>query len=210
MVKNVIFDFGNVLVHFDPAQITRQYAADSCPDSDRALLTRVCFDRKYWDRMDEGVLDESDVVPLACAQLPERLHASVRHIFANWYRDLPEWTGMADLLLELKMRGYRLYLLSNISRTFAAHSGELSILQPFDGKLMSATVHLVKPSAAIFHRLLTQFDLLADECIFIDDAPRNIAGAQAAGIAAIPFTGNVPALRAELLHRLSEAETPRP
>lgn len=200
MIRAVIFDFGNVLVHFDPAYITRQ-SAPTLSDADQALLTRVCFDRAYWDRLDRGDLDDADAADAICLTLPAHLHPAVREIFDHWYRHLPEWDGMAELAAEWKQTGGKLYLLSNISRHFAAHSDEIPVLKSFDGKLMSGTVGIVKPTADIFRTLLTRFDLRADECVFVDDAPRNIAGAVACGIDAILFTGDADALRAEFVRR---------
>lgn len=201
MIRNIIFDFGNVLVHFDPPQIVRA-CAPSCSGEDQALLARVCFDRAWWDRMDAGTLDEPDAAALACAQLPGRLHPAVRAIFADWYRVLPEWDGMAALLADLKARGFRLYLLSNISRYFAAHCAALPILQPFDGLELSGPIGLVKPSAEIFAHLCARFGLRPGECLFIDDTARNVDGAKSAGIDAILFPGDADVLRALLGTRL--------
>lgn len=197
MIRNLIFDFGNVLVRFDPAAIVRQ-CVPSCAANDRALLAQVCFDRAYWDRMDAGTLDEPEAAALACTRLPESLHPAARAIFANWYRVLPELDGMAALLASLRAHGYRLYLLSNISRGFAAYCDALPILQPFDGRVLSGPIGLVKPSAEIFSHLLDRYRLRAAECLFIDDMPRNIAGANAVGIDAILFPGRADALCAQL------------
>ena len=201
MIRHIIFDFGNVLVHFDPPQIVRA-CVPSCSADDRSLLARVCFDRAWWDRMDAGTLDEPDAAALACARLPDRLHPAVHTIFADWYRVLPEWDGMAALLADLKSRGFRLYLLSNISRYFAAHCGECPILQPFDGLELSGSIGLVKPSAEIFAHLCARFGLRPGECLFIDDTARNVDGAKSAGIDAILFPGDAGVLRAQLGTRL--------
>ena len=72
MIKNVIFDFGQVLVHFEPEYMVRQYVTD---EDDVKLLSQVIFDRLYWDRLDLGTITDEETIKLCRERLPQRLWA---------------------------------------------------------------------------------------------------------------------------------------
>lgn len=180
MIKNVIFDFGQVLVHFEPDYMTGRYIKD---DADRNLAKDVIFDRLYWDRLDAGTISEEEVIEGIKSRLPERLWDDSIKAYKNWIYNIPEVDGMADLVKYIKEKyGVNVYLLSNISRYFAEHSEEIEILKNMDGYVFSAVCGLVKPNREIFEHALEKFGLLPKETVFIDDSEANIKGAKIAGI----------------------------
>lgn len=192
MIKNIIFDFGQVLVRFDPKYMTEKYVRYP---QDSALLQEVIFDRLYWDKLDLGTISDGELTESVCARLPERLHRSARDIYGNWFRDLPEINGIRKLIEELKYGyGVKLFLLSNISKSFSAHRSEIPILKYFDKCIMSADYGVVKPSREIFEILCKECQIKKEESVFIDDSPKNIAGAEAFGIKSFLFNGNTVAL----------------
>ncbi len=195
MIKNVIFDFGQVLVRFEPKYMTEQYIKEPVA---AAILARIIFDRLYWDRLDAGTITDEEVMEGVMSRIPERHHESARAVYENWFRHLPEIPGMRELLLSLKAEGRQLYLCSNISKGFAAHADEIPILSFFDGCVFSGPIGLVKPSREIFDHLLDKYGLDPAECVFVDDREDNIAGAEAAGIRGILFDGDTDALRRKL------------
>ncbi len=195
-----IFDFGNVLVRFDPAYMTGLYIKDP---EDARLVRQIMFDRLYWNRLDEGTIVDSEVKRLACKRIPKRLHEVARCVYDHWYEHLPEIEGMRQLLHDLKAAGKRLYLLSNISVDFEYNYHRLpalhSLLSVFDGCVFSGSIGLVKPFGGIYQHLLDKYDLRPEDCVFIDDSILNVGGARMAGIGSICFDGDVAALRAQLL-----------
>ena len=70
MYKNIIIDFGQVIVHFDPLYMTSRYINDK---ADIDLVSEVVFDRLYWDRLDDGTITDDEVKTEICKRLPERL-----------------------------------------------------------------------------------------------------------------------------------------
>ena len=192
MIKNVIFDFGQVLVRFDPNYMVTRYVTDK---EDAALLEAVVFDRLYWDPLDAGTISDEEVVRLSKERLPERLHEACKKIYYNWIYNIPEIDGMRELLTDLRDGGCRLYLLSNICTYFASHSHEIPMLSLLDGCVFSSTAGAVKPDREIFDHLLKKFSLAADECIFVDDRAENIEGGERAGIRGYVFDGDAAALR---------------
>ncbi|MBO5109513.1 MAG: HAD family phosphatase [Clostridia bacterium] len=196
MIKNVVFDFGQVLVRFEPAYMVGRYVTD---EADAKLLTEVVFDRRYWNRLDAGTITNEETVAACRTRLPERLWEVADKIFYNWIYNIPEVEGMEELILHLK-ETYRvpLYLLSNISHYFADHASEMPILRHLDGCIFSARVGLVKPDPAIFALLCDTFGLQPEETVFVDDNADNVAAARAFGIHAYPFDGDAVKLRTYL------------
>ena len=199
MIKNYIFDLGKVVVHFEPEYMTSKYVESK---EDILLVSEVVFDRIFWDKLDEGTIADEEVIEGICSRLPERLHDAAKKVFENWYYHMPLTDGMAELLGKLKSDGKRLYLLSNISITFAENyhrNTELkAVLDMFDGLVFSGRLGITKPNESIFRHLLDKYDLNADECVFIDDTAKNIKGAEKVGIKGILFNGNADDLIGEL------------
>ena len=188
MIRNIVFDFGNVLIHFEPLYMAGMYAHT---EEDARLLAEVVFDRLYWDHLDSGTITDGEVVSLCKERLPERLHTAAEQIYYNWIYNLPEIEGMRALLKWLRDKyGIPLYLLSNISEYFAIHSDEIPILGLFDKCIFSAVVGRTKPSKEMFSYLCTECNVLPEETLFVDDSEKNIEGARAFGINAYLFDGD--------------------
>lgn len=187
MIKNIVFDFGNVLISFDPVYMTRQYISDA---EDVSLVSEVLFDRLYWDRLDAGTITDEEVVRLSCERLPERLHKDVKKIYYNWIYNIPEIEGMRENIAKVRGAGKRIFLLSNISEYFADHAHEIDIIKDFDGYVLSARVGHVKPRSDMFEYLCDHCGIAAEETLFIDDNAANIEGARAFGINVYHFDGD--------------------
>jgi len=199
MIRAVVFDFGQVLVHFKPSYMVGQFVTDR---NDARLLEAVVFDRLYWDPLDAGTISDEEVIAACRARLPERLWDVAGKIYYAWIYNIPEIEGMRALLGALRENGVPLYLLSNISAYFAAHRDEISILSYFEKCVFSAVCGRVKPNADIFAYLCDACDLRPEETLFIDDSEKNIAGAEAFGIHGYRFDGDVSRLRLYLAETL--------
>ena len=199
MIQNIIFDFGNVLARFSPEEMTAAYIQDP---EDIRIACEVIFDRLYWDRLDDGTITDEEVIAGICSRLPARLHGDACRVYREWIELLPPIPGMQELVRDIRAAGRKLYLLSNISIGFAENYssnpwvGELFSL--FDGLVFSAPLGITKPHREIFGHLLQHHGLRAEDCIFIDDSPRNIAGCEAAGIRGYLFREDADALRSFL------------
>jgi len=204
MIHNVVFDFGQVMVRFDPQYMVERYVKDP---ADAALLSEVVFDRLYWDRLDAGSISDEEVMVACRERLPERLHAVAEQIYYNWIYNLPLIEGMPELIDELRARyDVGIYLLSNISTYFSTHRKDIEVLKKFDGCVFSGDLGIVKPDAKIFSHLCDRFDINKEECIFVDDSQKNIDGAIRFGLQGYCFDGNVKKLRETLFALLSPKE----
>lgn len=195
-MKNVIFDFGMVLVRFVPSYMVGRYVSDP---ADAALLADVVFDRAYWDLLDAGTIEDKEVMAACRTRLPARLWEVADTVYYNWIYNLPEIEGMRELIAALKARGVRCYLLSNISRYFAAHAHEISILNELEDCVFSATCGLAKPDPSIFTHACAQFGIAPADTVFVDDRAENVAAARVVGMEGVVFDGDVEALRNLLL-----------
>ncbi len=200
MIKNAVFDFGQVMIRFDPSYMVGKYASDA---KDARVLQDVVFDRLYWDRLDAGTITDEDALAAFRTRLPERLWSVSEEIYRNWIYNIPEIEGMSDLVREIKQRyGVRVFLLSNISAYFASHAHEIPSLALFEKCIFSAVCKRVKPTREMFAYLCEECGILPEETVFVDDSPVNIAGARDFGIEGYLFDGDAARLRGYLERRL--------
>lgn len=203
MIKNVIFDFGDVIAKFDPDMLIGAFTED---EKERHVLKDAFFGREFWSRLDEGTMKYGEFREKVLEILPEKLHNTANEILDNWYTAMPVMSGVPDFIRELKSEGYHLYILSNASEFFAEKSPYFGVNQEFDGIVFSARVKMVKPNPEIYHYVLATYHLNPDECLFLDDRPANIAAAENVGIHGIVFTGDIEAVR-EKLEELKKEKT---
>ena len=195
MIKNIVFDMGNVLISFDAERYTARFVPDP---ADYALIRRELFRSVEWIQMDRGTITDEEAVKAVCSRLPARLHQPVQDILDNWHQDIPPLDGIYELVKELKEKGYGIYLLSNTSSRFYSFRKNIPALRFFDGEFISADHHLVKPEPGIYQKFLAQFALDGSQCVFIDDVPLNVEGAVRCGIHGIVYHGSPDLLRQQL------------
>ena len=198
MIKNIVFDMGNVLVRFDPELFMDRY---SLTGEDRRLIRNEVFRSVEWTMLDRGVIDEKIAEQHILPRLPERLHDAARGLIETWDDPIVPVEGMLELLQALKAKGYRLYLLSNAATRQPIYWARAEASKLMDGALISAEVKLLKPDPQIYRTFLHKFALRPEECVFIDDTPINVEGALYENMAGIVFNMDVAAL-AESLHAL--------
>ena len=192
MIRNIVFDMGEVLYHWFPQIAFRDY-----PEEDGRLLYDAVYGSPDWRRLDRGDIDEDELIALASSRLPDRLKPEATRL-ARWYELTGPVEGMEELAKDLSEAGLPLYLLSNTSRAFHAFRGRIPALRYFTGEFISADHRLLKPDPAIFRAFLAEFGLTAEETLFIDDWAPNIEGARSVGMEGIVFDGSADSLREAL------------
>lgn len=193
-LRNVIFDFGGVLVSWRPQEIIDSFYAE--PELRDALRAHA-FQHDDWLAMDRGTLEEPVIVRRIAARMA-RPEAEIWELFAHIREALAPIEPTVELLHELRGRGYKLYGLSNMSEPIFAHLGARhEFFNLFDGIVVSAAVKLIKPEPGIYEHLRTRFAVDFAESVFIDDLQRNVEAARALGLPAIQFA-STEQVRAEL------------
>lgn len=196
MIKNIVFDMGQVLIRWSPQLVTARF---DLPEEDKALLISEVFGGVEWTAMDRGRMTPEESYEHIRRRLPPRLHEAARSTVFDWWKtELVPVAGMAELIAELKGMGYNIYLLSNAASTLNVYFHRLPGAEHFSGRIVSADEKLLKPQHEIYELLYSRFSLRPEECIFVDDSPANIDGAQCTGMDGIVFRGDVARLRREL------------
>ena len=196
MIRNIVFDMGNVLIRFDPDSFMDRVGITD--PEDRKIVDRELFASVEWALMDMGLETEDTFEPKVLARIPNRLREKVRGLLRNWAYPRQYIPGMPELVQRLKNAGYGIYLLSNASVGQPAYWNQLPVSKLFDGTLVSAFVKTVKPCPAIYRLFTEEFKLEEAECVFIDDAPINVAAAVACGWQGIVFHGDPAELEEKL------------
>jgi len=196
MIKNIIFDMGNVLIYWNPKKIIARLGVS---DGDAELLMQEVFQEFEWVSMDHGIMSQEEGWQRICRRLPERLHEAAHACVFDWWKPLRDPVpGMGELVREVKALGYGVYLCSNATSTLHQYFDRIPGSECFDGKIVSADVRLLKPQHEIYEKLFETFGLKPEECFFIDDSPLNIDGAYAIGMPAVLFRDDMAKLRADL------------
>ena len=196
MIRNIVFDMGQVILTFDPKHfMDREQINDP---EDRKLILNELFLSVEWAQMDAGTLTEETAEPLILERFPERLKETVRNLLYNWAYPRETIAGMEDIVKALKEAGYGIYLLSNASKAQHQYWPLVPVSEYFDGKLISCDVKVVKPCHRIYELFTEKFDLNPEECLFIDDATANVAAAIACGWQGIVFHGDAAELKLKL------------
>lgn len=199
MIRNIIFDMGNVLIHWTPKIFLDRLGRN---EADTEILNRIVFESDEWPALDAGTLDEAEALAIMQSRLPEHLHEEARRLLFEWDQPLILVEGMEDLVRELKDQGYAIYLLSNASRRQHEYWDRIPASPCFSGTFISADYQMIKPDPVIYQTFFKEFDLRPEECLFIDDRLDNVEAAIAQGMDAIQFTGDLPQLRQEISQRL--------
>ncbi|MBA3711689.1 MAG: HAD family phosphatase [Pyrinomonadaceae bacterium] len=194
----IIFDFGGVLLDWNPRYLYRKLLGDS-PDAMERFFTEIGF--VEWNMQQ----DNGRPFAVAVTELSERFPHYAELIRAYDERWEESISGpiqpTIDILHSLKEAGYRLYGLSNWSaETFYRIQHKHTFLDWFDDIVISGEVRLVKPDPRIYTVLLERIGRRAEECLFIDDSEANIAAALQLGFRVIWFKS--PELLAAELCRL--------
>ena len=196
MIRNIVFDMGQVLIHWDPAWMIARQGYEG---EDALTLQREVFGEAEWQGLDRGTLSPEAALETILPRLPEHLHPIAEHFVRAWWEE-PLWPvdGMAALVRELKGLGYGIYLLSNATSCLHQYFHRIPGSECFDGLLVSGDVKLLKPQAEIYQRLFETYGLKPEECFFIDDNSSNMEGAHRAGMPGVVFFQDMARLRRQL------------
>lgn len=187
LIKNVIFDMGNVLLKYDPDVCLNQYVEH---EEDRAIIKKELFEGPEWEEGDLGYITDAERFDGVSKRVPERLHEALKKCTTGWMMCMKPIPGAREFCSYVKENGYRIYVLSNASNTFYDYFLNFSSLDYFDGMVVSCDIHIVKPDIRIYEYLFTKYGLKPEECFFIDDMAANIEGAKKAGMDGAVFRGD--------------------
>ena len=184
MMRNIVFDIGNVLTDFR----WKGFLRDKGFDEDMVeRIAEASIMSPCWEEFDRGDWDEERLLQEFIKNDPE-IEQELRSSFSCV-------TGMVTIrdyaipwIKELKEKGYRVLYLSNFSyKAYVECAEALTFLPYMDGGILSYREKLVKPNPEIYRLLLDRFSLLPRETVFLDDTLKNVEAAREQGIYGIHF-----------------------
>ena len=184
-IKAIIFDFGNVLLEWDPRYVYRRFFPDDPARMERFLEE---IDFMSWNLLQDKGRPFVEGVAALSQEFPHYAHL-IQAYHDHWTDSLGDAiAGTVTIMNELKRAGYALYGLSNWSaETFPYARKKHNFFDLLDDMIISGEVGHAKPAPEIFQIMLERIGRLAQECLFIDDALPNIHQAQKLGFATIHF-----------------------
>lgn len=199
MIRNILFDVGNVLLDFDPERFLREAGYS---EAQQAVAMRCVFTHPLWNQLDKGTVTETEALQEFIKEEPDE-KALIREIFSRTKETLFPLSYADGWVKSLKEQGYPVYILSNYAGELYEKTKHLmTFLQYVDDALFSYQCKMIKPDREIYAYACEKFGILPQETIFIDDRIANVEGAQAYGLQALQFTSYEETSKklAQLLH----------
>ena len=194
MIKNIIFDIGNVLLQFDRDYLLSHFVSTK---EDKSTLWQALF--TDWEKQDDDSIPVEEFKIKVCNSLPNHLKLPALNLLNTWEDYMYETEGIYELVKFLKEKGFKLYVLSNMTKHFIENQEKFRILKLFDGIVYSAPLKMMKPNPNFYTYLLEKYSLIPQECVFIDDKKDNLAAAARLSIKTFLFNKNVSELKDYLL-----------
>ena len=187
MIKNLIFDLGNVLISFRPSEF---FDKKKYPANIKAKILSDIFGSKEWGMLDNGEISTPEAIDAIVLKTTLK-REEIAHIFNLRTELMFPLDQNVRLLPELKKRGFRLYFLSNFPMDiFEEIKTGYYFFKYFDGGIISAEAKFSKPDRQIYEILLKKYSLIPRECLYIDDIEINVKTAEAIGMKGLVTLGS--------------------
>lgn len=188
MIRNIVFDLGNVLISFKPSEylVKKNY-----PEKIRNTILTDIFGSIEWLRLDNGDITTEEAIN-SISEKSTLEKPEITRIFNTRTEIFYPIDNNIKILPELKERGFKLYYLSNFpADIYNDVKNAYSLFKFFDGGIVSGTVNISKPDIRIFHIFLEKFKLNPEECLYIDDTEKNVKSAVMTGMTGFTTFGSV-------------------
>ncbi len=184
MIKNVIFDIGNVLTDFRWAEFL---ADKGFSEEEIRRIAKASVLSPVWPELDRGVWSFEEVMAGFVKNDP-----GMEEEFHRAYDDMTDIVTIRDYAIEwvksLKKQGFSVYFLSNFSQKIEKECEKALVFRKeMDGGILSWKDKLIKPDPEIYKLCLTRFGLKPEESVFVDDTAVNVEAANELGIHGIVF-----------------------
>ena len=184
MIKNIVFDFGGVLMDWDPRYFFRDYFKDD--EKMEYFLANIC--NGVWNAEQDRGRTFAEGVRVLQVEHPE-FAKEIQLYDENWETMIKgEFPRTVELLHRLKEAGYALYGLTNWSaEKFPYVLHKYKFFSLFEGIVVSGEEKCIKPDPEIYRILLSRYSLRPEETVFIDDNQINLDTARNLGIRTVLF-----------------------
>ena len=188
MLKNLVFDLGNVLVEFRPIDYMLRIGFK--PEI-AIELNKLIFANPMWNEFDRGTI----TIESYCEKLKEenpQFSAEIDKVFdSGWVSNMFILDRDVSRFLEEMSHKYRIFILSNVSECVLEYIKTLGFWRHVTGGTYSYLIGACKPEKEIYETFFRENNLNPRECLFLDDKPENIQAAQKLGMKGIVFKKNL-------------------
>ena len=180
-MKNIIFDFGNVIVTFNEKEIVSHFSNNV--EIQEFLINNVINSPEWntYGLIDSGFISNEEVCSLVNDRTNNIYKDLVEDFMKNYYKYMYIQEDVIEIIKELKEKGYNIYLLSN-TNDFMYEKFIKDIEYLFDGMVLSYRNHIIKPHDSIYKCIIDTYNLNPEESLFIDDREDNMKTANKFGI----------------------------
>lgn len=185
MIKNIIFDCSDTLLHFEARKVLAKKLGG---DMERATnIHKTTYGCAAFRRYGVGTISYDEAKPQALALLDECDRAAGEEFLETRMLHYRPIEGMEELVNTLKENGYKLYILSDFPDHFEHLWERFEIFKQFDGRCISYEAHASKGNGLLFEALINRYSLDTSECVFVDDYETNALMAKTYGMKGIHF-----------------------
>lgn len=146
MLKNIVFDLGNVLVKFDSNELIYSFF------NERQEEVKSFYFDSLWDEYDQGLYSVEEMIEKGVKQFPE-LELSIKKLMYHWTEFVIPLKDNVAYIKDLKRFGYKVYILSNIPEDDTKYLRSCGVFDNIDGGVFSYEYKKIKPDPEIFHIL---------------------------------------------------------
>lgn len=175
MIKNIVFDLGNVILKDMPSIVLENIELTA---EEKNKIKELFFDN--WKEIDLG--NETLEEHFNNCKFDFNINEDIKEILLNYYRYRPFNKDMIELMNKLKNNNYDVFILSNNNKAAYEYIRNLPQFQCVSGWIISCDYGIAKPNREIYIKLFDKFNIKPKECFFIDDKKENVEAGAALGM----------------------------
>ena len=179
MIRNIIFDVGKVLVSYEPDAYMQRLGISK---ENQKKINEAMFQNKLWDTSDQGLGTPDEFLQKFIAGAPE-LADEITKIHKTVGNTVELFPYAMEWILDLKARGYHVYILSNYSENMLDQTKDkLKFLPLMDGVVFSYKIKKMKPDPEIYIHTAAVLGIDTKDCLVAEDSTAGITAAHLAGM----------------------------
>lgn len=174
MIKNIVFDIGNVILNFKLEDVLPKFTNNK---EEQEFIINNIINSPEWlgnSLIDTGYISKEEAISI----VQDRTNHENDELISNFWNNYNNYSLVDErvikLIKNLKLKGYKIFLLSNINDHTFQNVNKSDLFSIVDGYVLSYIEHQIKPYKSIYNTLLNRYNLKENECLFIDDNQNNI------------------------------------
>lgn len=182
IIKNIIFDIGNVILNFNVDDVLQKFTSDR--NEQKFILDNIINSPEWLGNalIDTGYITRENAIEIVKDRTNHVYDNLITDFWYNYNNFAKVDENVLNLIKKLKNNNYKIYLLSNINPYTYEFVEKSGLFELVDGYVLSYQEHKVKPFVSIYTTLLERYNLIPSESVFIDDNQNNITTGNSLGI----------------------------